>query len=392
MIITKITAYAVKANQVYAMSGAARPGDRLPGSDYLRMGSYPQLYSRFAQAALVKVETDAGVVGWGEAQAPVGTDVILTIVKDVLAPSVLGRDAEATAVRYSDMYESMRVRGQIGGYQQDAIAAIDTALWDIRGRAVGRSVAELLGGRRRSTLPGYVTGLREPTPEGRRREAQDWVAQGLGVKPCLGTDYVEDVREVEALRSAIGADATLLVDAMWRYTLPEALRAGRAFQEQGVGFLESPLAPEDVHAHARLASALDLAVAVGESLRTRYQFLPWIEEAAMDIVQPDVMRNGITETVAVTELATAYHLPVALHTGVVTVVGMAATCQVAATLATFQLQEVQPVMLATFNPWIAEPIQVRDGSVVVPAGPGLGIEVDEERVRESASNVVTVVI
>jgi len=302
----------------------------------------------------------------------VGTEIILTIVKEVLAPAVLGRSAEATSLRYTDMYETMRVRGQIGGYQQDAIAGLDTALWDLRGRAVHASIADLLGGRRDS-LPAYVTGLREKTPKGRRAEAADWAAQGLGVKPCLGLGAVSDGREVEGLRSAMGDDATLLVDGMWGYTYPEAIRAGRVFEQYGVGFLEAPLLPEDVRGHA-LAAELDLPIAVGEPLRTRFQFLPWFQAEAVDIAQPDLMRNGVTETTAIGELAQAFNLPVALHTGVVTVVGMAASWQVASTIRTFHIQELQPVMLTTFNPWIAEPLRIFEGAVEVPTGPGLGIE------------------
>jgi D-galactarolactone cycloisomerase len=389
VLIRRVTAFAVKAGQVYAMSGGVSPGSSLPGSEYFRFGGYPQLYSTRSQAVLVRVETDSGLVGWGEAQAPIGTEVILTIVKEVLAPAVLGRDAEATGLRYHEMYETMRVRGQIGGYQQDAIAAVDTALWDLRGRVVGRSLAELLGGRRHDRLPAYVTGLREKTPEGRQAEAAGWAAQGLGVKPCLGLGPLEDAREVERLRSAMGDEARLMVDGMWGYTYPEAVRAGRAFEQYDVAFLESPLLPEDVAGHARLARDLDLAVAVGEPLRTRFAFLPWFEREALDIAQPDLMRNGVTETLAIAELAYAFNRPVALHTGVVTVVGMSASWQVASTLPTFLVQELQPVMLDTFNPWLAEPLRVEDGAVVVPTRPGLGLEIDEERVAAMATSTVT---
>jgi len=392
MNIASVTAYAVKADELYAMTGSVSTGDTLPGSDYLRFGSYPQLYSAKSQAALVRIETDEGVVGWGEAQAPVGTEIILTIVKEVLAPAVLGRDAQATGLRYTDMYETMRVRGQVGGYQQDAIAAVDTALWDIRGRVTHQSIAELLGGRRHDTLPADVTGLREKTSEGRQKEAADWAQQGLGVKPCLGLGAMKDGREVEGLRHAMGDDATLMVDAMWNYSYPEAIRAGRIFEQYGVAFLEAPLLPEDVRGHARLGAELDLPVAIGEPLRTRYAFLPWFQAEAMDIAQPDLMRNGVTETVAIGELAQAFNLPVALHTGVVTVVGMAASWQVASTMRTFHIQELQPVMLDTFNPWIAEPLKVTDGCVEVPTGPGLAIDVDEERVRAMATEVVTLAL
>jgi galactonate dehydratase len=198
-----------------------------------------------------------------------------------------------------------------------------------------------------------------------------------------------DAREVERLRSAMGDDGRLMVDAMWGYSYPEAVQAGRAFERLGVGFLESPLAPEDVGGHARLARDLDLPVAVGEPLRTRFAFLPWFERDALDIAQPDLMRNGVTETLAITDLAYAFNRPVALHTGVVTVVGMSASWQLAATLPGFLVQELQPVMLDTFNPWLADPLRVEDGAVVVPTGPGLGLDLDEERIAAMATDTVT---
>jgi galactonate dehydratase len=287
------------------------------------------------------------------------------------------------------MYETLRVRGQVGGFQIDAIAGMDTALWDIRGRASGRSIAELLGGRRLDKLSCYVTGLRETTSTSRQAEAADWASQGIGIKPCLGLDYLQDAREVAGLRSAIGDTASLMVDGMWRYTYPDAVRVGRAFEKLGVDFLESPLAPEDVHGHAKLAAELQIPVAVGEPMRTRFQFLQWLERAALDIAQPDLMRNGVTETVAIAQLAETFHRPIALHTGCVTVVGMAASWQVASTLPNFLIQEYQPVMLELFNPWLEHPLGLADGKLEVPTGPGLGISLDEDRVARDATSVVS---
>ena len=390
MIITKVTAHAVKADKQYEMAGGVSAGGTLPGSGYMRFGDYPQLYSQRSQAALIRVETDEGLVGWGESQAPIGTEVILTIVEQILGPAILGRDPEASNVRFMDMYETLRVRGQVGGFQMDAIAGIDTALWDIRGKASGRSIADLLGGRRQDRLPCYVTGLREKTQVARKEEAANWAQQGIGVKPCLGLGYLSDAREVEGLRSAMGDEATLLVDGMWHHTYAEAVRIGRVYEEFNVGFFEAPLLPEDVHGHAKLAAGLDLAIAIGEPLRTRQQFLPWLEQQALDVAQPDLMRNGVTETVNIARLAEAFNVPVALHTGCVTVVGMSASWQVASTLPNFLIQEYQPVMLDTFNPWLDEPLQVLDGCVVVPSGPGLGLELDESRIEKMATSSITV--
>lgn len=390
MRIRRITAYAVKADQIYAMSGAATPGESLPGSNYLRLGPYPQLYSTRAQAALVRVETDEGLVGWGECQAPVGTEVVLTLISQVLGPAVVDCEAEATAVRYTDLYETLRVRGQTGGFQLDAIAGIDTALWDLRGKRTGLSIAELLGGRRRDTLPCYVTGLRQPTRNARQEEAARWAEEGFGVKAALGHGVRDDAEEAAGLRAAIGDEATLLVDGMWRYSYADAIRIGRAYDELAVGFFESPLPPEDIDGHARLAAKLDTPIAVGEPLRSRWAFLPWFRQAALDIAQPDQMRNGVTETVHIAALAEAFNLPVALHVGCSTVVGMAATWQIASTLPNMLIQEHQPVMLDTFNHWLDNPLTVANGVAHVPPGPGLGLRVDDERVAAQATSSVSV--
>jgi galactonate dehydratase len=286
------------------------------------------------------------------------------------------------------MYETLRVRGQFGGFQQDSIAALDTALWDLRGRAAGLSIAELAGGRLRDQLPCYVTGLREKTPEGRREEAAEWARQGFGVKPCLGFGVGADANEVVGLREAMGDDAWLAVDGMWGYTLPQAKTLGRVLADAEVAFFESPIAPEDILGHRDLVRCLDLPVAIGEPLRTRYQFMPWLAERAMSVAQPDLMRNGVGETLAIATLASAHHVPVALHTGVVTSVGMAASWQVAAALPNFMVQEFQPVMLETFGDLVGEGLTVADGCVQVPTGSGLGVPVDEERVRAMATAVV----
>ena len=111
MRITKVAAYAVKSENAYAMSGAVRPGERLPGTDYRRFAPHRQLYSDRSEAALVRVETDEGLVGWGEAQAPIGPEVVLTVVEKVLGPTLLGLDPLATTARAVDMYETLRVRG-----------------------------------------------------------------------------------------------------------------------------------------------------------------------------------------------------------------------------------------------------------------------------------------
>jgi galactonate dehydratase len=341
---------------------------------------------------IVQLETDEGIAGWGEGQAPVGPEVLQKIVERVIGPVVLGQDPLDINIRYQEMYDTLRVRGQTTGYQLDAIAAIDTALWDIKGKAFNQSISELLGGRFRDRLPAYVSGLRAATRAARQDEAREWTQQGLGLKPFVGFGYAEDKAEITAIREAIGEQARLFTDGLWKYTVPEAVRVGRILEANNVEFFEAPLYPEDIEGHSRLTRELDVAVAVGEPLRTRYQFLDWFRAGAIDICQPDLMRNGISETYKIGLLAEAYNIPVALHTGAVTAIGMAATWQTAAALPNFYIQEFQPKMFAAFNPWLKESLRLEQGEIVVPTGPGLGITLNEERFRQDVNSEVKLAI
>lgn len=391
MKITRITAHAVKSGVGYQIGGGSRIGERLPNSDYYRLASHPQLYSEFSEAMVVEVETDEGLTGWGETQAPIGPEIAQTIVQRLLGPAILGRDPLDTDRRFTEMYETMRVRGQSTGYQIDAMAGLDIALWDIRGKAAGLPVSRLLGGRHRDTLPCYVSGLRRKDLVGRLEEAREYQARGIaGLKPFMGYGLRRDCDDVAAIREAIGPEMQLMVDGMWRYPYHEAVQLGRALETAGVAFFESPLAPEDIAGHARLAAELDVAIAVGEPLRSRFQFMDWLRADAMDVCQPDVMRNGITECMKVAVIAEAMNKPVAFHTGVVTAIGMAATFQIAAATSNFLIQEYQPVMFDTFNPWLEEPLRFAGGEIVVPDGPGLGIAINRERFLKDVAHSVSV--
>lgn len=390
MRISRIITYTVKHGKRYQPVGQSTPSRQLPTSDYFQFPPYPQLYSQRSEAMVVKVETDEGLTGWGEAQAPIGPEVTQTIVRTILGPMLLDQDPLETNLRYMEMYETLRVRGQVGGFQLDAIAALDTALWDIKARALHLPLSTLLGGRFRETLPCYVTGLRGKTLEARVEEALGWTGQGIGIKPCLGFGYAADRHELETLRDAVGDQARMFMDGLWKYSIVDAVRIARVLEAVGAEFFEAPLLPEDVDGHSRLAQTVDIAIAVGEPLRTRWAFLPWFQRQALDLCQPDLMRNGVTETVKIAELAESFNIPVALHTGCLTVIGMAASWHVSAAIPNFFIQEYQPVMMEIFNPWLREPLELRDGVLVVPTGEGLGIDIAEERFLQDVDNQVAI--
>jgi D-galactarolactone cycloisomerase len=369
----------------YRLSGSDESPGRLPGTDYYREPQWKHAYSRGTESCLVKLTTDAGTVGWGESQAPLLPRVPAAVLTDLVGPATLGQDPLRTAVIHDALTHLMHARGHFGSFFYDAIAGIDTALWDLKGKILDQPICELLGGAFRPSLRCYMSGLREPTLDGRIEAARAAIEQGYdGVKLFTGADVEDATAEIEAVRDAIGRGPFFAVDLICGYSLPAALQLGRILDDRRAAWLEAPLAPQDIAGHARLESMLTTPVAVGEVLRSVEEFLPWFEQRALGIAQPDVTRCGVTESYRIAELARAFHVPTALHVGVCTGIGVAATWQVAAALPEFAIQEHQPRMLPAANRVLRNPLAEKAGMLLTPAGPGLGIDVDEDSIRANA--------
>ena len=171
MKITAVNTYAVKIpREVADVVGTAGLPVRLKGeiatgqapsaaSSYQWAQSYRTLYSTRIETLLVSIETEEGIVGWGEAQSPLAPEVVATIIETLLSPIIIGEDALAPEALWNRMYSAMRVRGHAGGFYLDAIAGIDIAIWDLCGKAYDQPVYRLLGGPLRTTLPCYISGL-----------------------------------------------------------------------------------------------------------------------------------------------------------------------------------------------------------------------------------------
>ena len=379
--ITAVDGFVVKMDQSY-LGGTAQvdlPGQR---GDYVRHQKYRSSYSTKSETFLVRITTEDGTYGWGEAQAPLVPEVASTIVERLLGPFLLGRDPFDTQSIWIDNYDAMRERGHVNGYHLDAVAACDIALWDLKGKLLGTSVDTLLGGRLIERVPCYVSGLSAADDEARSRNVVAWAERGYTeFKLPLGNSVDADTASFAAVREAIGATHTIDVDLHWRYSVSEAITLGERLQEHGLGFFEAPVAPEDSLGQAEVARALSAAVAIGEELRTRYDFRDRLVKRSADVIQPDVGRMGITEAQAVTALAEAFHVPVALHLGVGLGIYIAAGVHVAATTRNLLTMEFQPGQLAVGNALLVEPVRCEEGTYTVPAGPGLGVDVNLEALR-----------
>ena len=381
MRISKVEALPVRIKRDEAYLGSL-PTSANPQAYFLRP-PYRALYSAYFETAFVKVTTDDGLIGWGEALAPVAPETVQVIVEQLLAPALVGGDPLAGNVLWNVMYDLMRERGYYGGFMLDAISACDTALWDLRGKMLSQPVYQLLGGAYRDSVPCYVSGLPKPTAAERVDLALSYVDKGFNAfKLAAGHGIRADAQSVEALRVALGDDATLLLDAHWVYHLDDAVRLGKVLEELGAGFFEAPINPEDIASHAQLADAIAIPVAIGETERTRYQFRPWLTQKAADILQPDVGRAGISEVVKIANMAEAFNVRIAPHLSVGLGICIGATLHAAAAIPNLYLLEYQPPVFEVANMLLEAPLVCSGGSYELPRGAGLGVELDEKRLRE----------
>lgn len=340
-------------------------------------------------SCLVEIETDEGIVGWGECYGPAAA--LKAVVDTMLAPRVIGRDPFDVGVIWEDLYNRVKDYG-LTGLSVAGISGIDIALWDVIGRALGRPIHKLIGGAQRSELLAYATGLYFIDPdrllEEAVEEANAYAAQGFrAIKMKIGIgDLKADVARVAAVRRTIGPEILLAVDANHCFSVPNAIRLGRMLDAHDILWFEEPISPEDRKGYIEVTRALDMAVAGGENEFTRWGFRDILAEKAMDIVQPDLCAaGGFSECLKIAALASAFGVECVPHAWG-SAIGLAATVQFLAALPD-QPPAWRPIppMLEfeqTPNPLrdrlAFEPITQRDGLVRVPDLPGIGIEIDRD--------------
>jgi len=359
---------------------------RLPGEPGYRVNPHSgTIYSAAIQTVLVRVESSDGHIGWGEALAPVAAEVVAAIVDQLLAGQLIGHDALAVRPHRRRLERLMRERAHLGGHQADALAALDIALWDLAGQITGLPVAALLGGAFRDRVPTYVTGVGGADPESRAANAAEQFAAGVR---RFKLHLLESVNDTVANFDAVAAaapGALIAVDSHSVHDLAAAIRLGRALDERGAWFFETPMPIEDRVAHRELAAAIATPIAVGEAFRHRFEVADWIRDRALDVVQPDIGRTGITEAHAIATQAEAAHLPIAPHHSAALTIALAAGLHLAAATDNLLCFEYTPATLANGNQLLARPLTGDGTSYPVPHGPGLGIMVDEDRVRALAA-------
>ncbi|SDU57250.1 mandelate racemase/muconate lactonizing enzyme family protein [Jiangella alkaliphila] len=351
------------------------------GPDYQAPHERPTIYSPSRETVFVRIETTDGLVGWGEALVPVAPRVVAAIVEDLLTPALIGADAaDVRPLRYR-LGELMRERGHLGGHQADALAAVDIALWDLLGRATGLPVATLLGGAFQRRIPSYLTSVGTATTAEQFR--QHWDDGVRRFKLHLGPSVDESLATFDAA-AAVLPDAAFAVDVHCRLDGASGLRLARELSARGAWFLESALPAEHARGYAELAAAADLPIAAGEAHRHRYEVADWLAIDALDIYQPDIGRTGITEGDAIATLANTAYRPILPHHSAALGLALAAGLHVAAAADNAPFFEFSPGTVALANVLLAEPIVTEPDAYLLPDGPGLGVVVDEDKVRAAA--------
>lgn len=375
MIITQVDIYVYKLDQHYRLRGTEDTPGLLPGTDYYFEPHWRQAYSRKVESCLLKLTTDTGLVGWGEAQAPILPETPAAILRHLVGPFLIGKNPLRRSWIHDQLYHVNNIRGHGTGFMLDALSAADIALWDLAGKHYGAPICELMGGPFTTELTAYISGLRQPTHEEQCEAATRYMAEGYaGIKLFPG-EHIE--RTIRDIRKAAGPEARLFCDLLWRCRTEEAIRLGRVLDAEGYEFFEAPLPPENIEGHQKLVQTLDLGIAVGEPLRTAYEFHTWFDNQALTVAQPDVVRTGLTSAQKIAALAEARRIPIAPHVGVCTGIGMAATWQFAAAIPNFLIQEFQFELARRANTLLKTPLEWQNGKLIVPMQPGIGVEIDE---------------
>jgi L-alanine-DL-glutamate epimerase-like enolase superfamily enzyme len=344
-------------------------------------------------ACMVRVETASGLHGWGFT-AITEEEVVAAAVNEVAGPALIGEDALAHERIWDRLYWLLSPRGQTG-YGPHAIAAIDVALWDIKGKALGRPVWRLLGGAR-ERVPTYATfGFSFYDREQLAAAAKMWVERGdRRLKMVVGHEalqkrdspravrdvILEDERRVRAVREAVGDGPEIFVDANCSLDPYHAEMLARRIEPLGISFFEEPITQNDARLMADLRARVGIPLAAGQNEGLAYRFRDLLLHRAVDVLQPNVViGGGFTQCVRIAGMAATFNVPIAnggawpfhnmhLHAG----------------LANGGLVEYHYPAVQACRAVYRDLPEPKDGWLTLPEKPGLGFEPDEDALRELA--------
>lgn len=343
--------------------------------------------------SFIQVMTDEGVAGVGEVRMLNHTDALRGYLAEAVPNHVLGHDPTNIELLVRHMY--MNDFARAGEIAMSAIASIEIACWDIVGKVLGQPVYKLLGGAVRDKIKAYANGWYtvERTPEEFHAAAKRALAKGYralkfdpfgsGFYELERAEKVHVIALVEAVRAAVGSDVEILIEMHGRFNPATAIEMARELEPFKPSWVEEPVPPENLAALKKAAEKIAIPIATGERIHTRYDYRELFELQAADIIQPDITHfGGLLETKKLAAWAEAYYILVAPH-NVGGPVSTAAALHFAASAPNFKIQE-------HFNDFAEEWVKavapgnpdVVDGYFALPQGPGLGVTLNEDVLKE----------
>jgi len=365
------------------------PYEKQHVSDFGRVASF--------DSVIVRIETDQGIIGWGEAKAGVGSSAacagLAAIINQDYAPLLVGQDPRDISRLWDVMYNTPRqgfalaeghVMPQLGrrGLSVSAIAGVDVALWDILGKSLNVPVWRLLGGRRAERMPAYASGgWADAANIG--AQLQGYCDKGgfRAVKMRVGImdgSPARSAERVRAARQALGPDIKLMADAHGTWTVAEAKAFCRMVEDCDLFWFEEPVTADDKQGQAEVRRSSAVPISSGESEFTRHDFRELAELRAADVLQPDLaIAGGLTEGLRIAAIASAFNLRLAPHlwSGAP---AFAAGLHLAATSSAGFIMEYSLGHNPMLHDLIEEDFPVSDGMIEIPDRPGLGITVREQ--------------
>ncbi len=335
----------------------------------------------------LKITTDDGLVGWGEPIVEGRARTVEMAVKE-LEPVLVGQNPLENERLWTEMYRGTFYRG--GPVLVSAISGIDQALWDIKGKFFGVPVYKLLGGPTRNRVRTYAhmggSTLNELIENAKKSVEEGFTVFKTGptdgpVRPLDTSEFMDKViHKIGSIREALPAHVDLAVDFHGRFTPAMSIRLIKELEQFRLLFVEEPVQCENVDALVTVARSTVIPIATGERLFTRWGFREILEKQAAAILQPDICHaGGITEVRKIAAMAETYYCQIAPHNPLGPI-SLAAGLQVAASIPNFLCQE----QVHLGEGYIKQPFKIRDGHIDLPTAPGLGIEVDEDFVKEMA--------
>ncbi|PSL19371.1 mandelate racemase/muconate lactonizing enzyme family protein [Shimia abyssi] len=354
-------------------------------------------------AAIVRIETDDGLIGWGEGKNAAGSagfyGTLVHMINTEFGPKIIGRDPADVTFIWEDLYNGVRAdKAKAHGHSMPdlarrglsvaAISAIDIALWDILGKSQGAPVWKLLGGRKADRLPAYASGGWE-SAEHIGEQLTSYIDKGgfRAVKMRVGAMDANphaSAERVKAARRAIGPDVELMVDAHGTFSVGTARRFAEMVRDCDLAWFEEPISGDDKQGMAELRASTRIPIAAGESEATRFDFRDLATLRAVDIFQPDPgYAGGITECMRIGTLASTFNLGFAPHLWAGAPCFFAGLHICAASPASFTVEYSLGA-----NPMIhdlaEETVAVSDGMIQIPETPGLGLSISDKTIKDFA--------